>query len=120
MNYINSLKDSARIDADDVSKFRSEVFGDGIVSKHEAQALFALNDEVADSCAEWDAFFVEAMIDYCLNQAEPEGYLTESEADWLINQISKDGHIKSDTELELLVRLIERARHKTGRESGHK
>lgn len=110
MDFRYFLKDQSRIDADDVIQYRREVFGDMVVSLAEAEGVFALNDEVADTCQQWDEFFVEVMTDYCVNQANPVGYVSEVNAEWLVSRISKDGEVKSDTELELLVRIIERAK----------
>ncbi|MEO0328699.1 MAG: hypothetical protein AAF217_08895 [Pseudomonadota bacterium] len=111
MDFRQVLKNASRIDADDVLKLRHKVFADMVVSQMNAEALFSLNNDVAETCQEWDYFFVEAMIDHCLNQAKPEGYLSDDKAEWVIAQIITDGHLKSDTELELLIRLIERAHH---------
>ncbi len=109
MDFSVHLKDASRIDADDVLVFRRHVFGDGIVSLAEANSVFALNDKLHDTCPEWDMFFVEVMTDYCVNQAKPVGYVSETNADWLIRSIAADGYLKSDTELELLIKIIERA-----------
>lgn len=109
MDFRQHLKDSSRIDADDVLSLRREVFDDMVVSLVEAEAVFSLNDAVEETCSEWQEFFVEVMTDYCVNQANPAGYVSEGNADWLVSQITKDGRVKSCTELELLVKIIERA-----------
>lgn len=110
MNFRYFLKDASKIDEDDVTMFRREVFDDMLVSMAEAEAVFALNDEVSETCPQWDSFFVEVMTDYCVNQARPEGYVSETIADWLMERVQKDGHVQSDSELELLVKIIERAK----------
>ncbi|MEM9278460.1 MAG: hypothetical protein AAGA76_07785 [Pseudomonadota bacterium] len=110
MNFRYFLKDASKIDAEDVIMFRREIFDDMVVSINEAESVFALNDEVSETCLEWDQFFVEVMTDYCVFQAKPQGYVTETIAEWLIGQIAKDGHVQSDSELELLIKIIERAK----------
>ena len=60
--------------------------------------------------ATWSDFFVEALTDFVVNQARPEGYVTVENADWLITHISSDGQVESKTELELLVNILDRAR----------
>ncbi len=109
MDFRLFLNNKTRIDADDVVKLRREVFDDMIVSLAEADGVFALNDQIEDTCLEWRQFFVESMVDYCVNQAKPHGYVSATNAGWLKDRISKDGHVKSCTELELLVKIIERA-----------
>ncbi|MGI9352905.1 MAG: hypothetical protein ACR2O3_15185 [Rhizobiaceae bacterium] len=109
MNFRYFLKDASKIDTDDVIKLRREVFDDMLVSLAEAEGVFALNDEVSEVCTEWNHFFVEVMTDYCVIQAKPEGYVSENIAEWLIKQVSHDGHIQSDSELELLIRVIEQS-----------
>ena len=109
MNFRYFLKDASKIDADDVIQFRREVFDDMLVSRTEAEGVFAMNDEVSETCPEWNHFFVEVMTDYCVNQAKPQGYISENIAEWLIKQVSHDGHVQSDSELELLIRVIEKS-----------
>ncbi len=109
MDYRYFLKDETRIDADDVIRYRREIFNDMVVTIVEAEGVFALNDQIEDTCREWDEFFIEVMTDYCVIQCNPVGYMGETNAEWLIDQISKDDHVHSDSELELLVRIIERA-----------
>ena len=109
MDFRHYLKDASRIDAEDVTSFRREVFDDMLVSLAEAEGVFRLNDDVHDTCREWDEFFIEVMTDFCVNQARPEGYVTDTNAEWLIKQISNDGHVQTDSELELLIKIIERA-----------
>ncbi|MEM9332247.1 MAG: hypothetical protein AAGA53_13040 [Pseudomonadota bacterium] len=110
MNFRYFLKDASKIDADDVITLRREVFDDMIVSMAEAESVFALNNDVSDTSVEWKQFFIEVMTDYCVYQAKPEGYVSATNAEWLIKQVSLDGHVRSDTELELLIRIIEVAR----------
>ena len=109
MDFRLFLNNKTSIDRDDVVKLRRDVFDDMVVSLAEADGIFALNDVVESTCPEWQEFFVEAMVDYCVNQAKPQGYVSATNAGWLKNRISKDGHVKSCTELELLVKVIERA-----------
>jgi uncharacterized membrane protein len=40
---------------------------------------------------------------------EPQGHINEENADWLIEQISRDGTVKTKTELEILVKVLEKA-----------
>ncbi|MDJ0614806.1 MAG: hypothetical protein QNJ29_14150 [Rhizobiaceae bacterium] len=109
MDFRLFLNAKNRIGAEDVIRLRREVFDDMIVSLAEADGIFALNDAAEETCPEWQTFFVEAMVDYCVNQAKPHGYVSATNAMWLMDRISKDGHVKSCTELELLVKIIERA-----------
>ena len=94
----------------DVMRMRREVFSDGIVQESEAEALFTLNDACAVKDTAWSDFFVEALSDYLVHQAEPKGYLTTANADWLIDRISRNGKIDSITEIELLITVLDKAR----------
>lgn len=107
------------ITAEDVVMLRSEVFGDGVVSRGEAEALFALDATAKDKCEEWPKFFVEAVADYIVHQEKPAGYISEDNADWLIRTISRDGMVDSRTELELLVHVLEKAKSSPGRLSAY-
>jgi len=109
MDFSLFLEHKGRITAEDVIKFRREIFQDMVVSRSEGEGVFALNNAIEDTCREWNDFFVEAMVDYCVNQAEPRGYMSDSNADWLMSQIVKDGRLDTNSELELVVKIIERA-----------
>jgi hypothetical protein len=94
----------------DVMRLRRDTFADGIVNVQEADALFALNDACAIKDTAWSDFFVEALSDYLVHQAEPKGYVTTENADWLIGKIGRDGKVDTMTELELLISVLDKAR----------
>lgn len=108
--YAELLEELGRIGSSDVRHLRQEVFRDGVVSHAEAEAIFALNGAVADKCPEWAEFFVEALTDFTVNQAEPRGYVSLANAEWLVDRVSHDGHVDTVTELELLVKVLDRAK----------
>lgn len=97
------------IDAEDVLALRRGLFGDGHVSRHEAEILFHLDGSTTEKCAAWTSFFLEAMVDYVVHQEKPAGYVSEDNARWLVEHIARDGFVRGDTELELLVRVLERS-----------
>ncbi|MER9234287.1 hypothetical protein NKI56_19685 [Mesorhizobium sp. M0622] len=107
---VAGLTSKNRITAEDVIMLRREVFGDGVVTRGEAEALFALDATARDKCAEWPEFFVEAVTDLIVHQEKPAGYVSQENADWLVRTISRDGMVDSRTELELLVHVLEVAK----------
>ncbi len=98
-----------RVTADDVLRLRRDVFGDGVVARSEAEALFALDASCRDRDPSWDEFFIEALCDYLVMQEAPSGYVSEDNAAWLMRAISRDGKVDSRTELELLIKVMEKA-----------
>ncbi|UCI33301.1 hypothetical protein FJW03_07700 [Mesorhizobium sp. B4-1-4] len=112
---VAGLTSKISITPQDVVMLRRDVFADGIVTRGEAEALFALDQTARDKCAEWAPFFVEAVTDYIVHQERPEGYISQDNADWLIRTISRDGMVDSRTELELLVHVLEEAKSSPGR-----
>ena len=81
---VAGLTSKNRITAEDVIMLRREVFGDGVVTRGEAEALFALDSTAKDKCEEWPVFFVEAVTDYLVHQEKPAGYISRENADWLV------------------------------------
>ena len=69
--------------------------------------MFAINEACDEHAPEWDALFVEALMDYVVHQEVPQGYVSEKNANWLMHAISRDGIVCSRTELELLIKVIE-------------
>jgi hypothetical protein len=96
------------ISDEEVLKLRRYVWADGSISPDEASQLFDLNDAASPS-NDWSDFFVEAMCDYLIGRGQPRGYVTAADADWLMYNINRDGQVDSYAELELIVKLFERA-----------
>lgn len=103
-----ALADGA-ICADDVLALRRAGWANGQIDPDQADVIFTINHKLDHPTAEWSDFFVEAIGEYVVNQLEPRGYITESNGDWLIAHIEHDGRLHSITELELLVRVFEKA-----------
>ena len=98
-----------KVCAEEILALRRQGWGDGIIARDEAEALFALNNAIDERGQEWCDFFVEAIGEFVLNGTEPRLQCDEKEARWLIQQIDQDGVVESVVELEAIVRIIERA-----------
>jgi hypothetical protein len=96
---------------DEVLSLRRSGWADGTMSREEAEILFATEQAVDNPSRAWSDFFVEAIQNFVLNGSEPRGFASEEEARWLIAQVEADGRVCSMTELEALVRVIERAQN---------
>lgn len=103
------VRANGTIDTGEILALRKAGWGDGVISQAEAEALFSINQGVSNHDAEWSDFFVEALREYVINGSRPKGQVSQGEADWLVLQITQDGRLCSMTELELLVRIFERA-----------
>ncbi|MEZ5680974.1 MAG: hypothetical protein R3E14_06715 [Erythrobacter sp.] len=97
------------ISGEEVLALRREAWPDGRISQDEAEAIFALNRQLRSQSNEWVDFFVEALGEYIVNQRAPAGYVDAENGQWLMRQIDADGKLGSMAELELLVRVFERA-----------
>lgn len=98
-----------QITAEGLLALRREGWGDGIITREEAEALFAVNNALRERTPEWCDFFVEAIGEFVLNGTPPRLQCSLEEAEWLIAQIDHDGVVESVVELETMVRIIERA-----------
>ena len=107
---IERMTSAGQISEEDVLLMRREMFGDDYrISTEEAEALFKLNDACDGVCNSWSDFFVEAIVDYVSGQSEPKGYVGDAHADWLIEKVSVSGVVKTATELEMIVKLMEKS-----------
>ena len=110
MSKLDELKDSILadgvIDEVEVAQLREELYADGVIDKEEAEMLFELNDLVSgkDNHPDWEAFFVEAISSYLLDDATSPGEIDDAEAKWLLTQMQSDGQLDK-TERALLVSL---------------
>ncbi len=99
------------ISSEEILSLRREAWSDGRISQAEAEAIFALNRQLASKSTEWVDFFVEAQGEYIVNQRAPAGYIDAENASWLMERIDEDGELGSMAEIELLVRVFERAQN---------
>ncbi len=114
MTYqFRALADQAMADgaitAEEILSLRRAGWGDGRIEPGEADAIFTLNDHLAERTPEWVDFFVEALVEFVLAGGNPRGFVSEAQADWLIAHIDADGRVDTMAELELLARLLEKA-----------
>lgn len=98
-----------RITAEEILGLRRDGWADGRIEPAEAEAIFVLNDHLAERTNEWADFFVEAITEYVLAGGNPRGFVGEDQADWLIGRLDRDGRVDSLVELELLAELFEKA-----------
>lgn len=97
------------ITPEEVLALRRSAWPDGRIDETEAEAILAINEVVLVKTPEWIDFLVEAVGEYVLNGTQPRGYVADETADWLIAKLDHDGHLDSSAELELLVRVLEKA-----------
>jgi len=98
------------VGAPEIAGLRRAIYRDGVVSREEADALFAIERARTGHCDTWSDLFVEAITDYALNQEPPTGYLSEDTATWLMGEISQHGKPSTDAQIELVTNIIEKAR----------
>jgi hypothetical protein len=97
------------LSAEEILELRGESWRDGRIDPEEAEALFAANDRLAEYNPQWCDLFVEALSEFIVNTVDPHGYVDQEMADELIARIDLDGRVDSVAELELLVRVLEKA-----------
>ncbi len=108
-DLIGRLSADGKITADEVLEVRREVFDQLDVTRDEAEAVVALNEQVAGHCREWDQAFAEIVADIVVNQQVPRGYVDDQQAEWLIALFSRDNIIETRGELNALIHILERA-----------
>ena len=116
MNTLNArlgdiLKNN-RVTDDDVLAVRREVYGDGVITPVEADFIFRIN-ELGDKPQSWSELFVEAITSFLVHQTMPHGYINQANAAWLMARIDHDGIVETQTEIELLLRVLEKSRNAT-------
>jgi hypothetical protein len=108
--HVQSILARGAITAEDIRTLRQRVFWKGVVMEADAELALLLNDRLHHAAdPEWTAFFVEALTDYVVIQAQPSGYVSDTNAAWLIERIGRSGHVDSACELELLIKVLERS-----------
>lgn len=107
---IADIRQRGSIKDQDVQRLRRAFFEDGLIGADEADALLQLNAECRVQDPAWPLFLIEAITDYIVNQAVPEGYVNAANAEWLKARLAPEGRVETKTGLELLVNVIDKAR----------
>jgi hypothetical protein len=108
---INDMIARGTVTDEDVLTLRRAMYGnDHVIDRAEAEALFRLNDAADGACTAWPDLFCEAMVDFCVRQSEPHGYVSDDMAQWLIARVAASGRVKTATEMEALIKVMETAR----------
>lgn len=108
--HVQLILSRGAITAEDIRTLRHRVFWKGIVTEPDAELALLLNDRLHHAAdPAWPAFFVEALTDYVVTQAQPSGYVSEENAAWLIHRIGRSGYVDLPCELELVIKVLERS-----------
>jgi hypothetical protein len=100
---------AGQITAEEILELRQAGWADGKMDPDEAETLFHANDHLAEPSAAWCDFFVEALSEFVVNTVDPKGYVDEPMGEELVARIDRDGRVGTMAELELLVRVSEKA-----------
>ena len=76
-----------RVTAQDVAWLRREVFAGRVVTREEADELFAVARAGMDNAPEWKEFFVEMIARHVIRQSDPAGVVSEERATWLCKSV---------------------------------
>jgi hypothetical protein len=93
----------------DVRNFRAATYKYGVTAD-DAEILFRANESCPIQDPSWARFFIAAISDYLINRVEPEGYLTAEKGAWLIARLSRSEWVRTKTEIELLLEVLEKSR----------
>lgn len=108
-DVLTDVMQSKKITASHVLDLRRSLYNDGVAEAGEVDRLFAIDEAATECDPSWTELFVEAVSDYIVEQVEPRGHISEENANWLIDRVSRDGTVKSASELEILVKVLEKA-----------
>jgi len=107
---IESIMEKQLIESSETLALRRWFYGEALLNREDAEALFDINAALRVSNPEFSFLFVEALTDYVLYQQRPTGRITAAKSAWLIERMGGvDGLVATVAELELLISIIEEA-----------
>ncbi|MGE0701155.1 MAG: hypothetical protein AB7O57_18820 [Hyphomicrobiaceae bacterium] len=106
----DEIRQRGNIREADVTRLRAACEAADGITAEDAEGLFSLHAATPIQHPAWGPFLVEAITDYIVHQARPEGYVVAENARWLIDRVSTFGRIETTSELALLVHVLETAR----------
>lgn len=108
-DILREVAETGRITAGHVQALRRSLYNDGVAERGEVERLFAIDEAAEERDEAWNGLFAEAVVDHLVYQMEPAGYVDEANADWLIERIARDGLVRTASEIEVLVKVLEKA-----------
>ena len=106
----DATRDGA-IDEADVRAIRRALYGDGGQIGEAMRLLWTADSRRKSHSPEWSKLFVEAALDVALRETKPVGYFPPDKAQKVIEALGERGELRTDTVLEALVAIVEKARH---------
>lgn len=101
-----ALAGKAAINREDVTTLRRSAVSATLMSRADAEAMFAIERHASRKCREWGDFLIEAVLDYAVWSERPTGIVTNETAAWLMAQV---GPAPTPACLALLVAVMEEA-----------
>jgi hypothetical protein len=106
---LTRLVQVGNVSENDVLELRDAVWTDEPISQPLVDSLFSVNDHCKTYSASWTDFLIEVVEHYLLHQKPPEGFIDDAGSAWLRARVDKNGRVTSQTEIELLVSVLETA-----------
>jgi hypothetical protein len=107
MTHVSATK---HLTGEHALEMRRAIYKDSKVDPAELDSLFALDEAAERRDPQWIALFTEAVVDFLVHQEAPRGYIDEANAKWLTDRIARDDMVKTDSELEVLIKVLEAAK----------
>ncbi len=81
--FCDRIVEAGRITAADVAELSREILADGIMTRHEADLLLALDRAVADQHEGFAALLTASIVDFAVYGERPTARITPETAAWL-------------------------------------
>lgn len=108
-SLLTKVGDLGKVSENEARALLDEVSEDGIASRAEAEAIFALNRQLEEAFPDWDTRFCSLLKDYLLTSEAPVGWMDEQECVWLIGQIAPYSDSVKLNEIDLLLEVLPHA-----------
>ncbi len=106
-DFVEQIIAKGAIGADDIRLLKGGIFSDGALDRAEAEIIFRLDRACPTKDPAWNDFYVETLTDYFVWSAEPPRHVGDEAARFLIAQVVQDRRINGETELELLLNVVQ-------------
>lgn len=94
----------------DVALLRRAFAQDSHIGAGTVDALLRVQSMARIQSPTWANLFIDILTDYVVRELEPAGYVTAAHAGWLISRVSSAGRVRTRTEHDLLLNVIDKAR----------
>ena len=106
---LSQYKNHSALSDAQVLDIRRDVMDTNKVFKRDAESLIRLNEQILEPIESWVQLFTDAITDFVVDDTSINRIVNDENAKWLVDLVKNDGKLDAETELNLIVKILDKA-----------